>query len=99
MGSITLLKKALLYKGKHRGSKEFDLILGGFVDRVIHTLSEDELFQLQSLLAQDDAQITAQLQEPQDQDLVMIRKLRSYLENMLDPNANNGDPLPAKGKL
>ena len=54
MKNKDILKKKILYRSKHRGIKEMDLLLGNFVTKFINTLNEKELNELKSLLNIDD---------------------------------------------
>lgn len=54
MVNKNILKKKILYRSKHRGFKEMDLLLGNFVNMYINLLDEVELKNLESLLEIDD---------------------------------------------
>ena len=54
MRNINNLKKKILYRSKHRGTKEMDILLGNFVKRYVNFLNETELCELESLLNIDD---------------------------------------------
>ena len=54
MKNIDILKKKILYRSEHRGTKEMDLLLGNFVKKYVNSLNESELFDLESLLNIDD---------------------------------------------
>ena len=54
MRNIDILKKKILYRSEHRGTKEMDLLLGNFVKKYVNFLSENELCELESLLNTDD---------------------------------------------
>ena len=54
MRNIDILKKRILYRSVHRGTKEMDLLLGNFVKKYVNSLSENELCELESLLNTDD---------------------------------------------
>ena len=54
MKNIDILKKKILYRSVHRGTKEMDLLLGNFVKKYIYFLSVSELCELESLLNIDD---------------------------------------------
>ena len=54
MGNLDILKKKILYRSKHRGSKEMDLLLSNFVKKHIDFFNETELKELDSLLNVDD---------------------------------------------
>ena len=49
-----ILKKKIIYRSNHRGTKEMDLILSSFVKKYIDFLNEKELIELESLLNIDD---------------------------------------------
>ena len=52
--NINILKKKILYRSKHRGTKEMDLLLSNFVKKYLNFLNESELCELESLLNIDD---------------------------------------------
>ena len=54
MKNIDKLKKKILYRSGHRGTKEMDLLLGSFVKKYVNSLNESELCELESLLNMDD---------------------------------------------
>jgi antitoxin CptB len=54
MGKNKTLKKKIIYRSKHRGSKEMDLLLGDFVLKYIDTFNDKELIDLNSLLNTED---------------------------------------------
>ena len=49
-----ILKKKILYRSYHRGTKEMDLLLGKFVNKYINLFNDIELKELESLLKKDD---------------------------------------------
>ena len=57
MTTNEILKRQILYRSTHRGTKEMDLILGDFVKRYLHTFDNAELRQLDSFLKCDDESI------------------------------------------
>ena len=54
MTNIKNLKKRILYRSEHRGTKEMDLLLSNFVKKYVNSLKESELYELESLLNIDD---------------------------------------------
>ena len=48
------LKKQIIYRSTHRGSKEMDLLLGNFVKHNIDALNEIELKDLEEFLLIED---------------------------------------------
>ena len=57
MNTHQKIVKAALYRASHRGSKEADAIIGGFVKIWIERLNDDELISLNLLLLEDDSDI------------------------------------------
>ena len=49
-----ILKRKIIYRSMHRGTKEMDLLLGGFVKKNINLFNLNELNDLISLLLVDD---------------------------------------------
>ena len=54
MKNIDKLKKKILYRSEHRGTKEMDLLLSNFVKKYVNSLNVNELCELESLLNIDD---------------------------------------------
>ncbi len=52
-------RKRLLWRATHRGIKEMDLILGGFVTRHLTTFSEDEVAELERIMEIPDQDMLA----------------------------------------
>jgi antitoxin CptB len=52
-------RRKLLFRSWHRGIREMDLILGGFADEAIGSLTDDELHQYEHLLEVQDADLLA----------------------------------------
>ena len=48
------LKKSIVYRSSHRGSKEMDFLLGNFVKNNINTFNESELLDLSNLIQAED---------------------------------------------
>ena len=49
-----ILKKQIIYRSMHRGTKEMDLLLGNFVKKYIDEFNADELKDLEKLLFIED---------------------------------------------
>ena len=54
MKNIDNLKKKIIYRSEHRGTKEMDLLLSNFVKKYVNFLNKIELYELESLLNIDD---------------------------------------------
>ena len=54
MTNKEILKKQIIYRSMHRGTKEMDLILGNFVKKYINEFNITELKDLEKLLFNED---------------------------------------------
>ena len=54
MTNKEILKKKIIYRSSHRGTKEMDLLLGNFVKNNINLLNYEELIQLEVILSIED---------------------------------------------
>ncbi len=54
MTNNEILKKQIIYRSTHRGSKEMDLLLGNFVKKYINNLNSTDLNDLDLLTQLDD---------------------------------------------
>ena len=54
MENKELLKKQIVYRSTHRGTKEMDILLGGFVKKYVEQFDVSELIELKKLLFIDD---------------------------------------------
>ncbi len=54
MTNKDILKKKIIYRSTHRGTKEMDLLLGLFTKKNINTLNDSELSDLNNLLQIND---------------------------------------------
>jgi antitoxin CptB len=55
------LIKKLLYRSNHRGTKEMDLLIGGFANENINKLNSDELKEFELLLNFTDKELSSWL--------------------------------------
>ena len=54
MANKETLKKQIIYRSTHRGTKEMDLLLGNFVKKNINILTDNELIDLKKLTYIED---------------------------------------------
>ena len=54
MTNKEILKKKIIYRSTHRGSKEMDILLSSFVNKYIDDLDEISLFDLEKFLDFED---------------------------------------------
>lgn len=57
MEKIDTLRKRLYYQSHHRGMKEMDVVLGGFANRFLDRMDEEQLLQFEDLLAFPDQEL------------------------------------------
>ena len=58
------LKKKIIYRSNYRGSKEMDLLISSFVKKVINSINEKQLIQLNELVNLDDETLFKLNREP-----------------------------------
>jgi antitoxin CptB len=75
-------RRRLLFRCRHRGIREMDLLLGGFADAQLTTLSEGDLAELEHWLEIPDQQIFAWVNgmeaAPANYDTALFRRLRDF---------------------
>ena len=54
MNELESLKKKIIYRANYRGTKEMDMLLGGFVNKYINTFNKDQLEELYTFLNMED---------------------------------------------
>lgn len=76
------LKRKLLFRSKHRGFKEADIILGTFAEKFVCEMSDSELQEYDLILQQSDNDIydwyTGKLEVPSDMSGSVMTKLLAH---------------------
>lgn len=54
MNELESLKKKIIYRANYRGTKEMDMLLGGFVNKYINTFNKNQLEELYIFLNMED---------------------------------------------
>jgi antitoxin CptB len=79
---LEVRRKRLRFRSWHRGTKEMDLLLGTFADRVLTSLSPKQLDRYEALLQNGDpdlyAWITGRDAVPKTYDHDVMRLLRNF---------------------
>ena len=77
--------KKILFRANHRGTKEMDLVLGGFFSKNFNLLNEEELFQFEALLDFSDKRLTDFfVMNKNDNDLEqinLVKKIKNFIIN------------------
>ena len=60
---MDIRRKRLLYQSTHRGTKEADLLLGGFASAHLARLTEPQLDRFEALLQENDADLVDWIME------------------------------------
>ena len=76
-----ILKKQIIYRSMHRGTKEMDLLLGNFVKKHINELNSTELQDLAKLLFTEDEVIYKWYIEKSSDKLIPKTKVSIMLKN------------------
>lgn len=82
--SNTDFVKKLMFRSSHRGTKEMDLVLGGFFKNNHSSLLPSDLDEFERLLEFSDKALTdyfvMNISNSQIEDIGIAKKIKSYLE-------------------
>ena len=81
MTNKDILKKQIIYRSTHRGSKEMDLLLGNFVKKYIEELNDVELNDLEKLLFLEDEMLYKWYFEKNEYQEIPKTKVSELLQN------------------
>ena len=76
-----ILKKKIIYRSMHRGTKEMDLLLGNFVKKYVDVFNVDELRDLDRLLFIEDEILHKWYIEKNPNKLIPKTKVSIMLKN------------------
>jgi antitoxin CptB len=80
--NLEILRKRLMWRATHRGTRELDLILGGFVKARAAAMTAPEIAELEALLEVPEsllqAWLTGTMPPPPERDSALLRELLSY---------------------
>tara|TARA_B100000029_G_scaffold267004_1_gene262831 strand:- start:10217 stop:10477 length:261 start_codon:yes stop_codon:yes gene_type:complete len=51
------IKKRIVYRASYRGSKELDILISSFVNKIINDLNDEELIELEKFVNLDDQEL------------------------------------------
>tara|TARA_R110002020_G_scaffold134027_5_gene299078 strand:- start:2565 stop:2885 length:321 start_codon:yes stop_codon:yes gene_type:complete len=87
-------RRRILVRAWRRGIREMDLVIGGFADAEIATLSDSELDELELLMAEEDADIfrwvTGEAPIPERFRTAMFTRMRGYVPDFEPPAGPEG---------
>ena len=80
MTNKEILKKQIIYRSSHRGTKEMDLLLGNFVRQYINIFSDSELKDLDNLIQIEDEILQKWYFEENNENSIPINKISQLLK-------------------
>ena len=75
MTNKEILKKKIIYRSGHRGTKEMDLLLGNFVKKNIGKFTDSELKDLKNLIEIEDEVLKKWFFDKNNENLVPFNKI------------------------
>ena len=81
MTNKEILKKQIIYRSAHRGSKEMDILLGNFVKEHIDDFSDDDLKSLDKILSIEDEILYRWYFDKKDSDVIPNNKVSKMLKD------------------
>ncbi|MCF6327758.1 MAG: succinate dehydrogenase assembly factor 2 [Devosiaceae bacterium] len=82
LNELSAAHKRALYRAWHRGTKELDLILGGFCEAHIHEFNDAELARFEQLMENEETTLQdwlmGQVKIPANQQGAMLNRIRSF---------------------
>jgi|TARA_B110001452_G_C14984071_1_gene344020 antitoxin CptB len=83
ISNIDILRKKLLFRSSHRGTKEMDILLGTFFKNNYNLLEEKELLEFKSLLMITDKALSDWLimnkNDPEIESIEISKKLKEFV--------------------
>ena len=76
-----ILKKQIIYRSTHRGTKEMDMLLGKFVEENINSLREDDLINLNQILNLEDETLYNWYFNGKNENIIPNNKISIMLKN------------------
>ena len=74
------LIKQIIYRSSHRGTKEMDILLSGFVKKIINKLNDIELLKLDELLNYEDEILYKCYFEKENNELFSMNEIAKMLQ-------------------
>ena len=81
MTNKEILKKQIIYRSTHRGTKEMDILLGNFTKKYIDEFSEEELKDLEQIVSIDDDSLYQWYFDIKNFELISKNRVSRMLKN------------------
>ena len=76
-----VLKKKIIYRSTHRGSKEMDILLGNFVKKYVDKLTNEDLLNLDNILKIEDEVLYRWYFDKNINEIIPKNKISELLKN------------------
>jgi antitoxin CptB len=76
-----ILKKQIIYRSTHRGTKEMDILLGNFVKKYVDRFNNNDLLDLEQLLFLDDEILYRWYYDKEKSEIISNNKVSKMLKN------------------
>ncbi len=76
-----ILKKQIIYRSTHRGTKEMDILLGNFVKKYVDRFNNNDLLDLEQLLFLDDEILYRWYYDKERNEIISNNKVSKMLKN------------------
>ncbi len=76
-----ILKKQIIYRSTHRGTKEMDILLGNFVKKYVDRFNNNDLLDLEQLLFLDDEILYRWYYDKERSEIILNNKVSKMLKN------------------
>ena len=80
MTNKEILKKQIIYRSSHRGTKEMDILLGNFVKKHINDFNTDDLNDLEQILFIEDEILYRWYFDKKENDVIPNNKVSEMLK-------------------
>lgn len=76
--ALDIIKKEIFYRAHHRGTKEADWLIGGFIRSHLHKLEDNDIIILKEMVALDDESFFLQIENPNDDFKTIVSLFKDY---------------------
>ena len=78
LSALEITRKAIIYRANHRGTKEADHVIGGFIRTHLAGFSDAQVPALKALIDLDDVTFFQQVDAPDDGFVELVEAFKAY---------------------
>ena len=78
LSALEITRKAIIYRANHRGTKEADHVIGGFIRTHLAAFSDAQIPALKTLIDFDDVTFFQQVESPDADFVVLTEAFKAY---------------------